>query len=111
MLTSTAGEPSSEVAKAASVANARTLDAERTPVRCATHWVAFSFPATSRGVLRCKKLKKLMLLFSLCRARALSPRGREFTAPKVERCGGEQNPVGLHFVTRLCEHCSPVRTM
>src|SRR5262249_20438763 len=49
----------------------RTLDAERTPVRCATHWVEFSFPAISRG--RCKKLKKLIYFFPCAAFCAPSP--------------------------------------
>jgi hypothetical protein len=89
MLTSTAGELSTDVAKAAPVARARTLDAETDASARVWHTGTFSFPAASRRVPQCRTLPNI---FDLLSSAAQGARRRLYLMRKstLLRCDARQ---------------------
>src|SRR5215472_11031748 len=101
MLTSTAGEVSTAVARAAPVARARTLEAVAAASARARHGGTLSFPAATRWAPRRKMVPNMShLLFA-------QHKGCACRHPEVyideDALGRKKRD--LHIATRACEHC------
>src|SRR5215467_13791797 len=100
MLTSTAGELSTAVARAAPVARARTLEAVAAASARARHGGTLSFPAATRWAPRRKTVPNMSHLLSAQRDSCACSNLHEYIDEDA-LCRKERD---LHIATRACEH-------